>query len=294
MAATPAPAHSTPAPDQERQGAPRMPLPATHQALTPAAGHRGSAAPDRARHATSTTAPPRHGLHVPPPTLALWGAAVALATVTGAADLAIRLATLTVAAALATLAAWLWGPRIAPRMGWPWGLLVAAGTITALAAPVTAPALAAIALALMWWHAHTATPGAMLVLGTALIVLQPNAAWSKLATPEALQVGLCTTLVLAAAVWERERLARRTSHPTAAWWLTAEVALCGLLTAIIVLLRDQAEALRDLAPTTASGRVLLLALLVGCLLGATALGWRRKGRESARRLAMEPGIREVP
>lgn len=271
--------------------APRTP--ATHHALSPAGGHL-AAIP--APHSAAILAPTKaQGAAIaPPPTLALWGAAVALATVTGATDLAIRLATLTVAAALATLAAWLWGPRIAPRMGWPWALLAVAGTIAAFAAPVSAPALAAAALALMWWHAQTATPGAMLVLGTALIVLQPNAAWSQLGTPEALQLGLCTTLVLAAAVWERERLARRTSHPTAAWWLTAEVTLCGLLTATIVLLRDQAEALRDVAPTTASGRVLLLAILVGCLLAATALGWRRKGRQAPHRPATEPWIREVP
>lgn len=105
----------------------------------------------------------------------------------------------------------MWGPRTRPTKNAFWFLvhiiLLAAFIAFAAARPLLG-AVAAIPVALLWIHDSPASPTAMLVWGVLLVLYQPDY-WPSAGPEDAWNVILAVIVIIAAAQFERNRLAAR-------------------------------------------------------------------------------------
>lgn len=194
---------------------------------------------------------------------------------------AIRAVALLAGVAVA-LGAWrLWGEATRPRGHWSWWLLGAG--LAALLLPTWA-ALALLGIAATWPVLHHQPAGAavLLLAGCLALLWGDPGRWRALGEPEAWWVGAGAWCAVAAAVWERDRVAARHETPTPWTWTVARAAAVALWTVSFLLLRDSvrfsgAFAALGVDVGSTGGRLLLAGMLLVSLL-ATTLLWRRQKR----------------
>lgn len=139
-------------------------------------------------------------------------------------------------------------------------------------------------------HDLSLTPSLLLtagVLGTLVQgMIRDEVNWSAMDIEEAWLIAFVTLLTIAAALLERERLARRQGQVTAWTWTGVRFGLIAGWTWVALFLRKQLQfgyLFRGFGadPATEEGRIVLLAVIMACLLLAAFVFRARKGKATA-------------
>lgn len=192
----------------------------------------------------------------------------------------------------------LWGPRTRPRKNAFWFLvhvlLIGAVIVLVGSRPILG-AVAAIPVALLWLHDAPASPTAMLVWGVALVLWQPDL-WSGAEADIAWTVMMATVLFIAAAQFERNRLAARQFTQAGVVFSLLRILAVTAISMLFIAGRDALRAVNvftyiGVDASGVSGKIAMLSIIAACIAVAAALF--RVRPEKAPRPAVTTARRQV-
>jgi hypothetical protein len=209
---------------------------------------------------------------------ALFAAGLALSELSWRPALAQRLFAAGLGLGTAALLAWVWGERTRPKNSLLWYVAgVAAVGLGALGGGGFAfPYALGLLVGLFLVHDMRLTPSLMLAAGLGAALWQPTKRWPSATESDAWWVALTMLFTLAAAVVERDRLARRQGPPVPPAWTAIRLGFLTIWTVGVVSAKKELQVGRLFAyfgadPTGMGGKILLLGIVVACLVAAGLL-----------------------